>query len=129
MTPRTGLGLLIASWLTLGCTSLSGIFPQPTMKGMELYSWLTPDGIWNYSLLTGTNRQKTVAEVTDPAQALSCTCKLKTQLAKLPAGEYVTWLTTLPDDTNHVLGLPPQDVVNDLTAYCQEQKLNLQIVQ
>jgi len=71
MTRRTGFGLLIACLLAVGCTGLSGVLSQPAMKGMELYSWQMVDGSWNYSLLTGTNRQKTVAEVTDPAQTLT----------------------------------------------------------
>lgn len=129
MNYRTGLALLMASLWVVGCAGVSGLSPQPSMKGMEIYSWQTSGGSWNYSLLAGTNRQKTVAEVTDPAQTLTCSCQLKTELGKLSTGEYVTWWATLPDDVNHVLGLPPQGVIADITAFCQQHQLNLQVVQ
>lgn len=98
-----------------------------TMKGMEIYSWQKTDGTWNYSLVAGTNRQKTVAEVTTPAVTLTCACDLKKKLAELPAGEYVTWLATLPDDAGHVLSLPPQEVQDAIATFCREHQLNLQI--
>jgi hypothetical protein len=77
--------------------------PLPhSMKGYELYSWYEADeGNWYFTLITGTNRLKTLAEIragTDtirPGGWARITVRgdgpLKTLLRRLPQGEQVTW--------------------------------------
>lgn len=77
-----------------GKESLCASGPNPGFKGVELYSWPVEGG-WSFSLLWGTNRDKSEEEVRNPA----CTLDLQTLLrsvAELAPGETVTWSDPLP---------------------------------
>jgi hypothetical protein len=111
-------------------------FPH-SMKGYELYSWPV-EADWRFTLITGTNRLKTVDEITGDENVedtegwvkFSVTGEdaLKETLARLPAGEQIFWVggQYLFFD---VLKLPPQDIVNDIERYCQELGLRLSVVE
>ena len=82
--------------------TFSGALPH-SMKGYELYSWYEErEGQWFYTLVTGTNRLKTIEEFrareyyVDPGGWVSITVRddgaLKTVLRRLPEGEQVTWI-------------------------------------
>ncbi|MCP4092267.1 MAG: hypothetical protein GY747_02370 [Planctomycetes bacterium] len=58
---------------------------EPAFKGMEMYSWFD-SGVWNFSLMVGTNRQKSDSEIRDPGRALIGTMALKSELAALAEG-------------------------------------------
>jgi hypothetical protein len=96
----------------------------PLMKGYELYSWQS-DGKWFFSLLIGTNRMKSIEEVTDPAVQLEGVAALKEQLAKLPAGEYVSWL---PLDSKPGAEYPPAEIMEDVRSFCSAQGLQCQFI-
>lgn len=91
-----------------------------SMKGWELYSW-SVDGVWSYSLLVGTNRNKTLDEVQDPITRLADVAALKKQLARLAKGELVFWV--MRDIAG--LSLPPEEVIYDIRAFCAQQELEL----
>ena len=93
-------------------------------KGMELYSW-QENGAWFYSLLPGTNRNKTAAEISDPAVTFSDLAVLKERLARLAPGEQIFWLGL--DDPELKLTLPSQEVIAELQAYCEGLELNLMV--
>ena len=93
------------------------------MKGYELYSWHS-DGVWYFSLLTGTNRMKTIDEITDPAMRLEGVAALKAELKKLATGEFVTWSMIQGDPS---LSLPPEEIVNDIRAYSEQLGLQFNI--
>jgi hypothetical protein len=105
------------------------------MKGWELYTWQGTDQTW-FSLLTGTNRPKTAAEVfsgprdTSGADGVAITVSsleaVSGVLARLPAGEYVT-LTALryPADTLEPIAVPA-DVQSTLQGYATALQLHLQ---
>ena len=58
-------------------------------KGVELYSWtLAGKPVW--TMLIGTNRNKTEEEVHDPEEAIKSLPELERLLAKLAPGEYVS---------------------------------------
>ncbi len=62
------------------------------MKGWELFSWLdATTGTMRYSLLMGTNRLKTEAEVTSPAMTLSDVAAAESALRALAPGQAVIW--------------------------------------
>jgi hypothetical protein len=90
----------------------------------ELYSWQS-DGKWFFSLLIGTNRMKSIEEVTDPAVQLEGVAALKEQLAKLPAGEYVSWL---PLDSKPGAEYPPAEIMEDVRSFCSAQGLQCQFI-
>jgi hypothetical protein len=117
--------------------SIDTITVTHSMKGWELYSW--PAGNeWYYSLMVGTNRIKTYAEVTSAeASALHLITvigidTLKLVFAKFPENEYITWigkgwLESSWGGNYGNLQLPPQNTIEEITQFCNQKKLNLQL--
>lgn len=70
---------------------------QLASKGMELYSWKqfgtkpAQKEDWRFTLLPGTNRNKTLSEITDPKETIVGIDNLKKRLSSLPSGETVVW--------------------------------------
>jgi hypothetical protein len=107
-----------------------------SMKGYELYSW--PEGNkWYFSVMVGTNRIKTYAEVISntPSQVHLITVTgidtLKQVLARFPENEYITWigkgwLQNAWGSNFGNLQLPPQNYIDEITQFCTQKKLNLQ---
>ena len=107
--------------------SACGIAAQPaatqlaeSMKGYELYSW--HDGSqWNFSLLVGTNREKTLSEIKSIDVVLLGTDALKSTLEKISAGQYVTW------SSKETLSFPPDDIIKQVEKICNDEGLILNI--
>jgi hypothetical protein len=65
---------------------------RPAFKGVELYSWrICMSCDWQFALLPGTNRLKTLAEIREPAKAISGVAELEQRLSRLAEGERVFW--------------------------------------
>jgi len=127
--PRFSIALIGLAFVLV---SLSTPAQEPTraakreMKGIKLYSW--PDNSthqWNFVLMPGTNRNKTTAEIKASRNTLKTLEELKTRLATLAVGEYVFW--DLRVDSQQ-FSLPPQEQVQQITAYCEARKLKLSIL-
>jgi hypothetical protein len=101
--------------------SASNGFPH-SMKGYELYSWKTR-GQWYFSLVTGTNRQKTYLEVTSAKARVKGIEGLKRKLDLLSRGEEISWSTHLM----RRMALPPRDIINEVVDYCRERGLVLRV--
>jgi hypothetical protein len=112
--------------------------PLPhSMKGYELWSWPVDDE-WHFTLITGTNRLKTVEEITngedviDPEGWVKINVMgvdgIKRVLARLPRGEQVFWVGGwyLFYD---VLTLPPQVIVDAVRTHSLELGLELSVVE
>ena len=138
--------LCVATFLVLtlyGCASeepLQFASPLPrSSKEYELYSWKS-DGTWYFTLITGTNRLKTHAEITSPENIeegdwVKITAvgvpELKSVLGRLPPGSQVFWhsarrldpstLTSEPD-----IRRPPGRLVREVRSYCAELDLTLE---
>ncbi len=95
--------------------------PLPrSLKGYELYSW-QENGDWRFALLTGTNRNKTAEEVLSPESIVSPegwvhiratgVDGINAVLSRVPAGEFVSWLSGPGSPDNSVFSLPPEPVV------------------
>jgi hypothetical protein len=96
-----------------------------SMKGYELYSW-SAGGRWHFTLITGTNRNKTMAEITTGEDFISETGwisihvtgedAIKDVLSRLPPGEPVCWCGELHigeiTGTDIKLQLPPDTMVD-----------------
>jgi hypothetical protein len=75
-----------------------------SMKGYELYSW-PEDSQWHFTLITGTNRNKTLEEIISNANIISedgwvhihviGVDAIKTVLSRLPQNEEILWLARL----------------------------------
>ena len=112
------LGVLLS-----GCETASQPSPTPlgeSMKGYELYSW-QDGGRWKFSLLVGTNREKTLDEIQSADIVLSGVDALKSRLEEIPAGQYVTW------SSRDTLSLPPDDVLKQVEQTCEDEGLILTI--
>jgi len=95
---------------------------EHSMKGYELYSWQS-DGNWFFSLLIGTNRMKTIEEITDPVMRLEGVDALKVQLEKLPVGEFVSWF---PLQSEPGAGYPPVKTMEEIQNICSARGLECQ---
>jgi hypothetical protein len=90
------------------------------MKGYELYSWQI-NGEWYFSLLEGTNRLKTLQEVTANSVAVKGIESIKLNLARLSKGEQVFWtLRDIPSIT-----LPPEGTVNQIKEFCAQSGIDI----
>jgi hypothetical protein len=120
---RSLLFAILLGFLLPGC----GIAPQPaatqlaeSMKGYELYSWQEGNQ-WKFSLLVGTNREKTIEEIKSADILLSSVDELESVLETIPAGQYITW------SSRETLSFPPEDVLNQVEQACEDQGLILNI--
>jgi hypothetical protein len=85
----------------------------------ELYSWHPAAG-WHFSLLPGTDRDKTIRETTNPQVALAGVEKLKTVLRGLPPGTEVIWV-------NHATEPVPGTITEDLLRFSEREGLSLRV--
>lgn len=90
---------------------------KPMMKGADLYCWKNPQGEWNYSLLRGTNREKSEAIFRIPSHTMTSVEEVKKKLSLLAEGEYISW--------GRNYSLPPDDVQKTIREMCKELKLTL----
>jgi hypothetical protein len=102
-----------------------------SMKGYELYSW-EEESQWHFTLITGTNRIKTLEEITSEEDFISQTGWVRIQvvsadairdaLSGLPEGESVLWCDELhigqPTETD--FQLPPERTANAVEEYAEQ---------
>ncbi|HET6595297.1 MAG TPA: hypothetical protein VFG81_06725 [Anaerolineales bacterium] len=94
-------------------------FPE-SMKGYELYSWQDGDQ-WNFSLLVGTNREKTLEEIKAADTALRGMDALTAALEQMPAGQYITW------SSRETLTFPPDDIIEQVKQISEDKGLILNL--
>lgn len=102
-----------------------------SFKGYELYSWKAA-GQWHFTLITGTDRTKTMEEITSEEDFISETGWVKTQvvgadaiedvLSRLPEGESVIWCDELHigQSTETDLQLPPEEIADAIEEYANQ---------
>ena len=102
---------------------INALLPVPgaeSMKGYELYSW-KEDGQWYFSVLLGTNREKTLQEIQASEARLKGLEELQPLLESIPVGQYMTWLS------RESLAFPPEETIKHVQEICQKQGLELGI--
>jgi len=112
--------------------SIASIEKLPrSSKGYELYSW-EEEGQWHFTLITGTNRIKTIEEITSKEDFVSETGWVKIQvvgadaikdvLSRLPEGESVFWCDELHiwQSTETDLQLPPEQIADAIEEYAKQ---------
>lgn len=107
--------------------------PQ-SFKGYELYSWQEGEE-WHFTLITGTNRNKTVEEVLSPVPLVVSDGwvhihavgaeELKATLSRLPAGEHVFWFSEFYGEGGEAISLPPRDAVEAISSHATACGLDL----
>jgi hypothetical protein len=102
-----------------------------SFKGYELYSW-EAEGQWHFTLITGTNRIKTLEEIISKEDFISETGWVKIQvvgadpiqdvLSHLPENESVFWCDELhigqPTETD--FQLPPEQTTDAIQEYAEQ---------
>ncbi|MFC1958787.1 hypothetical protein ACFLV6_02610 [Chloroflexota bacterium] len=114
-----------------------------SIKGYELYSWLE-DTQWHFTIITGTNRNKTLEEITSQEDYISesgwvkvhvvSVDTIKDVLSLLPQNEHVSWredeFIILPDpteQTNISLQLPPKQIIDTIKEHAERCGLDFVI--
>lgn len=119
------LSLIILSLFILyPCTSTAQNISDKTdspakglaFKGYELYSWKDHDE-WKFSLLMGTNRNKSKEEIKDPDVTINSVESLKNILSKLPENESVFWTSSE--------GLTPPKIIEEIESFSKLHKIKL----
>ena len=141
-----GLGLLLVSIIVAACepdNQSVGVDALPSsMKGYELYSWFDEDdGDWQYTLITGTNRTKTIEEITTPRNevtesewvkiTVTGTDQLKALLKRLPAGSHLGWdrggWVEGQDPEEPLLKYPDELVIEFVRDLCRQENIELHL--
>ena len=121
--------------------SIAAIDELPhSVKGYELYSW-SEDSQWHFTLITGTNRNKTLEEIISNEDVISeagwvqihvvGVDAIKAVLSKLHQGEEILWLArpraeqTPPGNINFIL--PPEPIVDSIKEHAGQCGLDLLI--
>jgi hypothetical protein len=121
--------LAAAIILSVGVVAF-GQSSQPQMKGYELYSWKVGSK-WHYSLLPGTNRAKTLEEITKNKEIKIGDAALKEKLKGLVKGEQVFWMSDapsgviVPPSNSSSMKLPSRKRIKSLMAYCDKLGIKL----
>jgi hypothetical protein len=122
------------------CNNVSNEPLPRSMKGYELYSW-QEDGQWHFTLITGTNRNKTMQEIISGKSEVMedgwvnlkavGVNEIKNLLSRVLAGEWVSWsgghLITEPAAGDTKLELPPQDIINEIEQHAEKSGLNFHV--
>lgn len=108
--------------------------PLPrSMKGYELYSWQDA-GQWHFTLITGTNRNKTLSEIVIGENGspdsdwvnlhVVGVDAVKALISRLPSGEWLSWgggtFITEPGELSIKLDLPSQNIIDDIKAWVKK---------
>lgn len=113
------LGLALSGCATAEPPTVS---PLPeSMKGYELYSWEENDQ-WRFSLLVGTNREKTIDEIKSADTVLPDVDTLTSTLEKIPSGQFITW------SSRETLSFPPDEIIQQIEQTCKDAGLIFIIV-
>jgi len=113
--------------------SLTAVDKLPrSMKGYELYSW-EENGQWHYTIITGTNRVKTMEEITSEEDFISeigwvnihvvGLDAVKDVLSRLPRGESVFSCGELHigEQSGQIsLQLPSKQIVDAISVYAEQ---------
>ena len=99
-------------------------FEKPAAKGVELYSWKARSGSYRFSLLWGTNRNKTDSEIKSPQCTLADVPTTKAALSLLAKGEHVFWSNAVCPKKD--CAYPPDEVVEDLRAHAERIGVSLE---
>ena len=122
---------------TLDLEQLPDPLPE-SMKGYELMSWQVGEE-WNFTLVTGTNREKTFEELMLPDSevredgyvkiTVSGVDQIKKVLGLLSANTQVLWggmdlSGQVPDGTVY-FSYPPQAVMDEIADFCAKNQIDL----
>jgi ABC-type glycerol-3-phosphate transport system substrate-binding protein len=134
------LTLVLLLTVLPACSSAPTVPLPRSMKGYELYSWQN-GGEWYFTLITGTNRNKSLEEITSEFNTESPDGwvdihavgieEIKAILHRIPAGEFVIWagggFVQSPEAATAKLVLPTVDTVNEIKEYANQLGLDFTV--
>jgi len=110
-----------------------------SMKGYEMYSWQEGEA-WHFTLITGTNRNKSPEEITSGEDYISeagfikisvtDVRNLEAVISKIPAKERVSWLADLRAEENPAkiqFGLPPEGMIQTIKDWATKYGVDLMV--
>jgi hypothetical protein len=111
-----------------------------SMKGYELYSW-SENNQWHFTLITGTNRNKTLEEIISTTDIISQdgwvqihvvgVNEIKSVLSRLPQSEDILWLSKLRTEQKQqkgiIIKLPEGSTLDTIIEHSVQCGLNLLI--
>jgi hypothetical protein len=142
--PRTNAAVMRSLELAgklINKLSITSVDELPhSMKGYELYSW-EEDNQWHFTLITGTNRTKTMEEITSKEDFISETGWVKMQvvgadaikdaLSRLPQSESIFWCDELhigqTTETNINIRLPPEQITDEIKEFAERCGLDFAV--
>jgi hypothetical protein len=109
-------------------------------KGYELYSWLE-NSQWHFTLITGTNRNKSLEEIISDVNIVSEDGWVQIQmvgaeaiesvLSRLPQNEYVFWLAGMREEQTPQgsinITLPPRPAIDTIKEHAVQSGLAFQV--
>ena|SRR5438094_5840584 len=96
-----------------------------SMKGWELYSWRA-NGRWYFSLVEGSNREKSIEEIT--GAKIDGLQQLEQKLTLLQVGEEIAWGTGTHVHTRvKVFAAPPDSIRERVALRCARLGLKLDL--
>jgi hypothetical protein len=108
-----------------------------SMDGYELYSW-QQGSQWNYTLITGTNRDKTTQEIITANNTVTSDGwvnihvtgldALEAVFNRIPHSDFVSWVSGRPADSAQfgvTFAIPPADILSAIKTYADRYGLNL----
>ena len=130
-----------AGKLTAMPSATAGAELPHSAKGYELYSW-QEDSQWHFTLITGTNRNKTLEEIIANVNTVSedgwvqihvvGVEAIEAVLSRIPENEYVFWLANLRWEETPQGGvyitLPPEATVDTIEEHAVQSGLDFQIL-
>ncbi|HZS41025.1 MAG TPA: hypothetical protein VFF06_29555 [Polyangia bacterium] len=115
--------IVLAIALLFGAAASAQPRGAHSMKGWELYSWRA-DGRWYFSLVEGTNREKSLEEIT--GAKIDGVAQLEQKLTLLQVGEEIAWGTGSHVRTKRgVFAAPPDPIRERILTRCA--KLGLKV--
>ena len=130
--------MLVLGVLVSGVSAASIEKLPHSFKGYELYSW-SEDSQWHFTLITGTNRLKTIEEITSEGDSISETGwvrvhvvgvdAIKDVLSRLPEGESIFWCDEMHigQSTETDPQLPPEQIADAIEEHAEQCGLDFVI--
>jgi predicted small lipoprotein YifL len=125
----------------LSACNLMTPLPLPhSMKGYELYSW-HEHGEWHFTLITGTNRNKTLEEIVNGETKegedgwvnihVTGVDDVKALLSRVPSGEWVSWsdgaMLTDAEQAIDKLVMPPEEIGSEIARHAEQCGLDFHV--
>lgn len=118
---------------------LVSVLPS-SFKGYELYSW-QQNAQWHFTLITGTNRNKTTEEIIAPSNRVTQDGwvqihvigveAIKAVLTRIPGEEWVAWLDgskMFKEDSEIAFAYPRNDIIEEFKAISRQRGFNLSVI-